>query len=323
MEDLDKKDRHILELLSQDARLSHNQIAKTVGLSKNAVTYRIERLQKNGVITGFFTIINYSLLGISFYEVLLKLKASESERKEFIEYLQKNPYVMVVDKLVGEWNCIFEFGCKTQKSFFDIISELEKKFAQIIEYFEVHPIAKSFKLQQLPAEFNTPKPHIFNSNTSEVISLDELDKKLILELNNNSTAQLQHLAENLSVTYETVAARIKKLKENNVIMRFTPRISLMALGYTVYVIILETKNLSKEEEKSIAQYIISNKNIRYSFKSAAKPSIFIYFSSKNSDIVEDFMTKIKIEFSNSIQNIKYFISKEQYKYELFVKGFLE
>ena len=152
MNNLDKKDWKILELLTQDSRTSHSQIAKKVQLSKNAVTYRIIRLQKLGIITGFFTIINHSLFGTTFYEVLLKINATETEKIELINYLKTNNSVMIFDQLSGEWDFVLELGCKNEQNFFKTIIELKNKFSKIINTFETHPILYSYKVEQLPIE---------------------------------------------------------------------------------------------------------------------------------------------------------------------------
>jgi DNA-binding Lrp family transcriptional regulator len=50
---LDKIDEKILEELTRNARLSHNEIALKVNLSRNAVRLRIERLERDGYISGY------------------------------------------------------------------------------------------------------------------------------------------------------------------------------------------------------------------------------------------------------------------------------
>jgi Lrp/AsnC family transcriptional regulator, leucine-responsive regulatory protein len=50
---LDKVDEKILAQLTENARLSHNDIALSVNLSRNAVRLRIERLERDGFIRGY------------------------------------------------------------------------------------------------------------------------------------------------------------------------------------------------------------------------------------------------------------------------------
>ncbi len=70
---LDKKDWRILSCLCEDARMSHQQIARKTKTNKNSVTYKIKRLEKKGVISRFFTLVDIEPLGSVFYTILIKL----------------------------------------------------------------------------------------------------------------------------------------------------------------------------------------------------------------------------------------------------------
>ena len=118
MHKLDAKDWKILRQLCQNARISHSQLARAVGLSKNAVTYRVERLKKKGIITKFFAIVDYSKLGYSFYEVLLKLHIKKEDEPAVIDYFKTNPTISVADRFSGEFNFLLELGCKSSNEFF-------------------------------------------------------------------------------------------------------------------------------------------------------------------------------------------------------------
>lgn len=54
----DDIDRQIVAALVEDARLSHREVGKRVGLSAAAVNRRISRLRREGVIRGFTAIID-------------------------------------------------------------------------------------------------------------------------------------------------------------------------------------------------------------------------------------------------------------------------
>ncbi|MEQ1955731.1 Lrp/AsnC family transcriptional regulator [Mesorhizobium sp. CN2-181] len=47
------KDRQLLALLSENARASTSELARGLGLSRTTVQARIERLERDGVITGY------------------------------------------------------------------------------------------------------------------------------------------------------------------------------------------------------------------------------------------------------------------------------
>ena len=55
---LDETDLQILSLLKENARMSLKNIAEKTFLSSTAVSARIEKLEENGYIKGYFTKIN-------------------------------------------------------------------------------------------------------------------------------------------------------------------------------------------------------------------------------------------------------------------------
>lgn len=61
---IDNIDRKILFMLQRDGRMSLTELARRIGgLTKVAVSYRVKRLQKMGIIEGFHARLNPQLLG--------------------------------------------------------------------------------------------------------------------------------------------------------------------------------------------------------------------------------------------------------------------
>ncbi|NTV38601.1 MAG: Lrp/AsnC family transcriptional regulator [Demequinaceae bacterium] len=54
---MDPTDREILGLLAQNARVSFSELGRRVGLSANATSARVRRLEEDGVIVGYTTIV--------------------------------------------------------------------------------------------------------------------------------------------------------------------------------------------------------------------------------------------------------------------------
>ena len=55
---LDIIDRKILQYLQEDARMTLTEMAKRLYLSRNAVRYRIELMEKDGLIEGYTAVLN-------------------------------------------------------------------------------------------------------------------------------------------------------------------------------------------------------------------------------------------------------------------------
>ena len=61
MEDLD---RQIVQLLAEDGRRSYTDLAKETGLSVSAVHQRVRRLEKRGVLRGYFAAVDADAVGL-------------------------------------------------------------------------------------------------------------------------------------------------------------------------------------------------------------------------------------------------------------------
>lgn len=60
---LDDIDRRLLQLLRHDARASVSDLARAVGLSSGPVSRRLARLEREGVIRGYVTLVDDRALG--------------------------------------------------------------------------------------------------------------------------------------------------------------------------------------------------------------------------------------------------------------------
>jgi Lrp/AsnC family leucine-responsive transcriptional regulator len=60
---VDRTDLEIIELLRQDARRTLADIAERVSLSSAAVKRRVDRLERDGVITGYTALVDHGKLG--------------------------------------------------------------------------------------------------------------------------------------------------------------------------------------------------------------------------------------------------------------------
>lgn len=57
-------DRHIVQLLSREGRLSFTDLGKATGLSTSAVHQRVRRLEERGIITGYRAVLDHDAAGI-------------------------------------------------------------------------------------------------------------------------------------------------------------------------------------------------------------------------------------------------------------------
>ncbi len=63
--ELDRYDRHILELLQKDGRISNQELADRIGLSPSPCLRRVRALEESGLISGYRAMLDAKKLGLS------------------------------------------------------------------------------------------------------------------------------------------------------------------------------------------------------------------------------------------------------------------
>jgi len=62
---LDRYDRHLLEVLQQEGRISNQDLADRIGLSASSCLRRLRTLEESGLILGYRTLLDAKKLGLS------------------------------------------------------------------------------------------------------------------------------------------------------------------------------------------------------------------------------------------------------------------
>ena len=70
-----------------------------------------------------------------------------------------------------------------------------------------------------------------------MISMDEIDTKILEQLNQNARKSYREIARTLNISLTTVANRIKKMEEEHIIERYIPLINQEKIGYDLTAVI--------------------------------------------------------------------------------------
>ena len=104
-DDLDETDKTLLRALSQDGRMTAAALAPLVGLSRQAVTERMERLKQEGVIGRFTVSVAPEKQGITvraFIAITLLPACSEKQEGHVLLVLEKNCWVQECYRVTGD-----------------------------------------------------------------------------------------------------------------------------------------------------------------------------------------------------------------------------
>jgi len=118
---LDEKDRAILRLLQGNAKMTVREIAANVHLSTTPVHERIKRMEDEGVILQYATLVNHArikkgLMAICY--ISLKEHSKRSGAK-FIKTIQEFPEVIEFYIISGEFDFMLKVVTETMDDYYD------------------------------------------------------------------------------------------------------------------------------------------------------------------------------------------------------------
>lgn len=102
-QDLDQLDYRILQHLQEDARLTNVELANRIGLSPSPCLRRLKRLEEDGIISGYMTLVDQNAVGLPvsvFVNVTLK-EQSEPALEKFEARIRQLPQVMECYLMTG------------------------------------------------------------------------------------------------------------------------------------------------------------------------------------------------------------------------------
>jgi Lrp/AsnC family leucine-responsive transcriptional regulator len=124
---LDRTDRALLLALSRDGRRPAADLAKTLGLSRQAVTERIRELERRGVIRGYCADVDPVALGLGVraqLRITLDGKTPQKE-KEVLRRLTASPLVRSVYRVSGEDCFVADVICRRIEDVNALLLELQ------------------------------------------------------------------------------------------------------------------------------------------------------------------------------------------------------
>jgi Lrp/AsnC family transcriptional regulator for asnA, asnC and gidA len=102
---MDETDRKILRCLYEDARMPLRQIAERLGISVSTVSVRLRALEEEQVIKGYIPILDPAKLGYDLLTII-GVRISEGKLVDVEERLAKDPRVLQVYDVTGEWDAM-------------------------------------------------------------------------------------------------------------------------------------------------------------------------------------------------------------------------
>lgn len=141
MEKLDKIDRKLINLCQKNARCSLSSLAQQVFLSAPAVSARLERLEKLGIISSYQARINMQKLGYHI-TAFINLDMEPSQKPTFYPFIAEVPNVLECNCVTGQYSMLIKVAFPSTQELDQFIGRLQqfgKTYTQIVFSTAVGP----------------------------------------------------------------------------------------------------------------------------------------------------------------------------------------
>ena len=123
---MDKIDATLVSALQENARIPIKLLTKKVFLSSPAISARIEKLERQGIISGYRAVVNPIKLGYHI-SAFINLEMTPNQKPEFYPFIAACPNVI-------ECNCVTGMYCMLIKVVYHSTMELDSFIGQLQKF---------------------------------------------------------------------------------------------------------------------------------------------------------------------------------------------
>lgn len=313
---IDLKDRKILYELDLNCRQSNTQIGKKVGLKKDVVGYRIKRMQEEGIIQNYWTLIDTFKIGYNVFRLYFNFQYISTDIKnEIIKYFvnHQNSWAVLSIKTEIDLSVVIWV-----KDIFEFYQFWEKTLDKYEDYFSKYSISiytqgiaykKSFLLPEI-TEKSDRLYGIINCG-GKTVDIDEKDYKLLNELAENARIPLIELAEKIGSSSQTVNYRVKNLVNSGIIKGFRVNLNLSKIDLHHFKVDIYLKD--HKLKKPILNYLKEKPFVEYMNQAMGWADIEPEFVVKDMDELIKILDEINSKFSGVIKKHTFWVVDKVHK----------
>jgi len=311
---LDLKDKKLLYEIDFNARETYSKLAKKLNMSKRGVKYKLENLEKQKIILGYYPLLNLSKFGYYYFRVFVKFYNLSKDLKEKIsKFILNDENIGWAIWYYGEYDIGFTIWAKTVTEFKKFANKFYASFDKNIKdrTESIGTEILFYKNRYLLKNKDSEK--IIIQEREEDIKLDKLDILILKTLIKRPRLQIIELAELIKESPKRTAYRLKRLYREKIILGIRPIINHRVLGKTYYKIFVNFNNFNEEKINYLEHYIEDNPQIIYIIRALGTCDLDIELIVESNEDLFSFIEDLQSKFTNSIKEYKTMILTDTIK----------
>jgi len=129
---LDQIDRHVLEILQANAKITNAQLSKEIGLSPAPTLERVKKLETSGIIQSYHAQLNRDKigLGVTTFVMVTLVGHKKDTTMSFVDRVNQIPEIIECHHITGSGDFLLKVIAKDISSYqalmLDVINEIDE-----------------------------------------------------------------------------------------------------------------------------------------------------------------------------------------------------
>lgn len=302
---LTDKEATILAAAELRSQAPISLICKESGYRDHVVRHALRRLAERKVIFPV-PLINLHRIGFTVYNVFFSAVAQgKSARQSIVRSLVAAPEVMWVGEFGGEYHYGVAFCARRPAN---VIEFLHKLSRQHKDMFLEKAVSLTISSTLFPRKYLTsrklsvqPVTIAYDGNPVEI---DALDARILSALTSHGALSHRQLALKLQTPLSTLELRMRKLRENQVIIGDIYVVSPAMFDRQSFKLLIYTKGIDPELSKHMLRFCSQHPDIVYLFECFGVWGFEVGVEVHKAEEVSGIMQEIYEYFGSAINTIK-------------------
>jgi len=259
-----KRDGRLLALMQFHADSSVSQRAEESGFKQHIIHYVLKRYSDSGAIRRG-VLLDLGRLGMRQFTILFSLSRDGiKQRSKILTYFKSNSQVVWFGVLGGSYQYSVTILVKELDEVHLFLSKLAAKFGDILSKKAISALL-SFSVFEKNYLFTTDRAASRELRSTQTqlgnVELEKLDWALLRALLKEDFVSIQETARQLGVQRSTIDYRLRKLKQEKVLVSSLFYISAARLGFHTYKLYLSARGSPPRLHNNLTRFAYEEPHI--------------------------------------------------------------
>lgn len=151
--EIDYVDARLIQTMKRKRLLNVAEVARATGIAASTVQYRLRRLSESGAMLRRSLLVNYSVLGFSAFEILIRCTGPSADATKLLRaFCKESPGVRLLIRCFGDWDFKIAVLAKTLTEVLDCEESLQRTLGAKLSSSVIVPLRGAVKVGDFPAE---------------------------------------------------------------------------------------------------------------------------------------------------------------------------